>query len=436
MIKKLEVNQNRFYKKIKKNFILKHKHSELSIFTYLANVDKFGFNKLKNILNDKSSIKYIYQYIKNIFSFFYYYQFSIHKGIIKNDNNKLILTWGKQTDFNKKGQFSDRFLGIKSNEKEKTLWVIQLDGNFIPKVIPKNIIILKKNNIKKLYFFYIFKFLKDTKLNLKVLSNLSFNSLYALIFYDKVNPEINYKNIRNIILPYEGQPFQKYFIKKNKKKNINIIGYIHTYPQPIPFNLFNHALCSPNKIVVNSKSLKKTLINYFNWKKKYIIIKNSTRFYKDTQVNMTKKIFLPYLINEKKKLLSSFSDYLKMIHKNSLPIFEIRIHPEKINDSVHKKFKRELLKIIENNKDKFINNKKNKISIFFGFTSAIIEALERGVKVVQISSEPILETYTPLFVNKIKCKKISQFVYEYDLVKKNSLIKMTNIKHHNTLMLK
>jgi len=125
-----------------------------------------------------------------------------------------------------------------------------------------------------------------------------------------------------------------------------------------------------------------------------------------------------------------------MIHKNSLPIFEIRIHPEKINDSVHKKFKRELLKIIENNKDKFINNKKNKISIFFGFTSAIIEALERGVKVVQISSEPILETYTPLFVNKIKCKKISQFVYEYDLVKKNSLIKMTNIKHHNTLMLK
>ena len=144
MIKKLEVNQNRFYKKIKKNFILKHKHSELSIFTYLANVDKFGFNKLKNILNDKSSIKYIYQYIKNIFSFFYYYQFSIHKGIIKNDNDKLILTWGKQTDFNKKGQFSDRFLGIKSNEKEKTLWVIQLDGNFIPKVIPKNIIILKK----------------------------------------------------------------------------------------------------------------------------------------------------------------------------------------------------------------------------------------------------------------------------------------------------
>ena len=53
---------------------------------------------------------------------------------------------------------------------------------------------------------------------------------------------------------------------------------------------------------------------------------------------------------------------------------------------------------------------------------------------MQISAEPILETYTPLFVNKIKCKKISQFIYEYGLVKKNSLIKMTNIKYRNTLM--
>ena len=433
MKKKLEVNQNRFYKKIKKIFILKHKNPELNIFTYLSNSDKFTFNKMKNIFNDKNSIKYIFQYIKNIFSFFYYYQFSIHKGIIKDDNNKLILTWGKQTDFNNKGQFSDRFLGIKSNEKEKILWVVQFEESFIPEVISNNIIILRKNNIKKLYFFYIFKLLKDINLNLKVLSNLSFHSLYALIFYDKINPEINYNKIRNIILPYEGQPFQKYFIRKNKNKNINIIGYIHTYPQPIPFNLFNHASCSPNKIVVNSKSLKKTLINYFNWKKKYIIIKNSSRFYKDIEVDMTKKIFLPYSINEKKKLLSSFSDYLKIIHKNSLPFFEIRIHPEKINDRIHKKFKEELLKIIDNNKNKFINNKKNKTSLFFGYTSSIIEALERGAKVVQICSVPILETYTPLFVHKIKCKKINQFVYEYDLVKKNSLIKMANIKYRNTL---
>ena len=54
MIKKLEVNQNRFYKKIKKIFKLKHKHSELNIFTYLSNSDKLAFIKLKNILNDKN----------------------------------------------------------------------------------------------------------------------------------------------------------------------------------------------------------------------------------------------------------------------------------------------------------------------------------------------------------------------------------------------
>ena len=164
MKKKLEVNQNRFYKKIKKIFILKHKNPELNIFTYLSNSDKFTFNKMKNILNDKNSIKYIFQYIKNIFSFFYYYQFSIHKGIIKDDNNKLILTWGKQTDFNNKGQFSDRFLGIKSNEKEKILWVVQFEESFIPEVISNNIIILRKNNIKKLYFFIFLNYLRISTL--------------------------------------------------------------------------------------------------------------------------------------------------------------------------------------------------------------------------------------------------------------------------------
>ena len=432
MIKKLEKDQEKFYKKIKKKILFSSNKSGLNIFTYLSISDKLSFNKMKNILDKKNSFKYIFEYIKSILSFFYYYQFSIHKSTIEDNNDKLIITWGKLTDFNINGQFKDRFLGLRSNEQKKTLWVIQLDGNLTPKIIDKNIIVLKKSNKKKFYFLYIIKFFRDIKLSLKILSNLSYKSLYALIFFDKINLEVDYDKIKNIVLPYEGQPFQKYFIRKAKKNNINIIGYIHTYPQPIPFNLFNYPLCSPNKIVVNSMSLKKTLVDYFKWKKKHVIIKNSSRFFKNGKVDMTKKIFLPYAINEKKKLLTLFSNYLKLINNNSLPFFEIQIHPEKINDKYHKKFKDKLLKIISNNKDKFIKNKKNKTSLFFGYTSSIIEALERGAKVVQICSEPILETYTSLFVYEIKCKKINQFTYEYDLIKKNSLIRMARVKHYKT----
>ena len=123
-------------------------------------------------------------------------------------------------------------------------------------------------------------------------------------------------------MPYEGQLVQKYFIKKIKKHNIDITGYIHTYPQPIPFNLFNYNSCSPQKLIVSSKSLKKTLINFCNWKKNQISIENSTRFFRNKKINMTKKIFLPYQINESDKLLLSFSNYLKKLKIINFPIFK------------------------------------------------------------------------------------------------------------------
>ena len=55
-----------------------------------------------------------------------------HKNNLKKDNKKLIITWGKLSDFNTKGEFKDRYLGLKSNREKKTLWVIQYDEKFLP----------------------------------------------------------------------------------------------------------------------------------------------------------------------------------------------------------------------------------------------------------------------------------------------------------------
>ena len=120
----------------------------------------------------------------------------------------------------------------------------------------------------------------------------------------------------------------------------------------------------------------------------------------------------------------SFSNYLKKIKDYKLPDFQIIIHPAKIHQTDHILFKNKLQKIIINNKIKFAKNYKDKTAIFFGYTSAIIEALERGANVVQICSEPILEVYTPLFTNQISCKRINEFIYSYRINKKNSLIQM------------
>ena len=91
------------------------------------------------------------------------------------------------------------------------------------------------------------------------------------------------------------------------------------------------------------------------------------------------------------------------------------------NNFQHKKFKNQIIKKL--NFKKKNDNKKN-ISIFLDYTSAIIEALERGVNVFQICTNPILHVYTSFFWKGIKVKKISNHTFEYMKIKKNSLINM------------
>ena len=222
-------------------------------------------------------------------------------------------------------------------------------------------------------------------------------------------------------MPYEGQPFQKLLIKKFKKRKIKIEGLLHTFLQPIPFNIFYSKRNSPDFLIVNSLSQKNCLVKFMNWNKESILIKKSKRYSRIPKIEMSKKIFLPYQINNSIELNRIFEKFILSNTKNSLPKFEIKIHPVKVNNFLHKNFKNQILKTL-NIKKKY-DNKKN-ISIFLDYTSAIIEALERGVNILQICTNPILHVYSPLFWKGIKVKKISNHTFEYMKIKKNTLIKM------------
>ena len=74
-------------------------------------------------------------------------------------------------------------------------------------------------------------------------------------------------------------------------------------------------------------------------------------------------------------------------------------------------------------------NKENFL-IFIGSSGAIIEALERGNKVIQISDQPILDIYSDAIWPSIKRTKLSDNIFLYNLKKKGDLIKLgSNIKN-------
>ena len=119
---KLEKNQKEILNKIKKKLILDEDNSELNIFKYLSNSNKLSFCQMQFILNKKYFIKYLYLCFKNFLSFFYYYDFNLHKLNTNSKFQQIIITWGRFSDFNKKGNFFDRYCGKNSfKEKKNTL---------------------------------------------------------------------------------------------------------------------------------------------------------------------------------------------------------------------------------------------------------------------------------------------------------------------------
>ena len=68
-------------------------------------------------------------------------------------------------------------------------------------------------------------------------------------------------------------------------------------------------------------------------------------------------------------------------------------------------------------KDRFsdIPSKKN-ISIFFGVTAAMFEALEKGIDVIQICSDPIFDSYNEKIWTNLKVQRISHYTFRYSLI--------------------
>ena len=162
------------------------------------------------------------------------------------------------------------------------------------------------------------------------------------------------------------------------------------------------------------------------WKKKDVLIKKSKRFDRNSKFDMKKKIFFPYEIPNQNKLLKVFKEFVDL-YKNKINFdFDVKIHPVKFEDLSHKNLKEKIIKIIKIiNKNNFKKSKNSQnISIFFEYTSSLIEALERDVKVFQLCTEPILQVYTSKFFDGIRTIPITSNIIEYKKIKKNTLIKM------------
>lgn len=392
---------------------------------YFHALNGTGLIYIKKILKQKNS--FLSSFIDIIKDFLHTLRYSEIKllNYKKVTNKKIIFTWAYRNNFKANGSLEDRYLNINSRKLKDIHWIVVFLDQKLPAKIDDNIILIQTNNKKK---FKIYLLLKILVSNLKYLFFDYYYFLFSISSHNylshkilKLLKKILKKPINTLLFIYEAQPYQNHIIQHLNKKKIKTLGYIHCPPLSIPTNLIKKKY-SPSKIFVNGVDQKKCLIK-LGWKKAEIKVIPSTRFLK-TKKNFTNQIFLPTELKSSNIILKNL-EFLITNVKLNLNKFKIKNHPSSLNSKENNALINEINKLKQKYSNTFKNNSNFKnYSIFLGTSGAIIEALERGCKVIQITEIPILDFYSKYFWNSMKSKKINENIFTYSLIKKGNLINL------------
>ena len=350
-----------------------------------------------------------------------------------NTYNKIIVSWAIKENFLSNGSYYDRYFKINSREVSDSLWFLVGADEISQEKIDNNIIIFTKKSEKKKYNFFfllkiIFKSIIHSKFNFnKIFHKISWSAEYSNVIFNEFNKFID-NNVKKIIMPYEAQPFQNTIFREIKKisKNIKTIGYVHAFPAGLPSGyIFRDG--SPDELILNSEEQQNCFVNYLDWDRNRLKILPSAR-YKINSENMSGYIYLPYTIKSSNQIIKLLEKFIMQYDKKNIQNLIVKNHPLKKNSRIHE----ETVKKINNlliKYDSFFSkdNNNKKISVFFGATSASIEALERGVdEVIHICDDPVFDSYSSVLWPSLKVIKINDNIFKYQLLKKGNLIEFGN----------
>ena len=392
-------------------------------------------SKINNWLKKKNSLfLYIISLFKNLLSISFFSEPKLINNNSNLDYDYIVKTWGKKNNFKKNGSLDDRYFKINSRKYKKILWlVIYLDDN-LPRKIDNNIFIIqrKKNKFPNIIFLinYFFKNLINCRLNiLKLFHSLSSQTCYAYQNLKLIKPIFKKYKIKNVIMPYEGQPFQNLIFYEVKKINqdIRTVGYV-AYTHPFQTELLNRN-GAPDQIFIYSPDQ----LNFFkklNWDKNDIKLIPSLNYKRGLKIKkqLRKKIFFPYKINNKRKIILSIKNLNHKLGNDILKKFIVAMHPSPDSKTEQVKLKESILKILRT-KTKNKNNSsyfsKDTI-IVLGLSTTIFLALENNLNVLHVSLDPFRDKLSKNIWPSVMINQISKDIFLYSLRKKNNCILMKN----------
>jgi hypothetical protein len=411
--------------------------SKSSVLLYLNSWDptSLGCSLLKWKMSlQKPSFWFLIKFCKNIVSIRNYSKLTLYSDPKCSDKPKfdtLIVSWCKYSDFNNLGNYHDRYFNIQSDKYNNIFWFLISIDNLLPSSLPSNIIIYSKQKgsfIREIYFVIecisrAVNFSKGKWTNF--LNNISAEQVFA----EKITLniiELNTKHsFSSLIQPYEAHPFQHAITLglKNSDKRVKSIGYLHSVLPALPTDLI-YREGAPEVLYVHGQGQIDIMKNFLSWPSSDLRYIPSLRYKREILESFSGFIFLPYNFSDLKSIVKSLKRYFETVDYGSLPKMLVRCHPAKSNSKKHISLMHEIDLLLIKYFDKFSDQSNRKISIFIGATAAIVEALERGIEVIHITSDPIFESHQEELWVDFEVTNISINVLQYKLNKLGSYIKL------------
>jgi hypothetical protein len=334
----------------------------------------------------------------------------------------IVLSWGMLNDFDNCGTYFDRYFATSSKDTSETLWIILYSSSKKPKVIEKNIMLLYWHNHT---FFESFLKLFSTIFSFSKMSSFSQQSSQKISAVVTRELACN-SSIKKVILPYEAQPFQQTLFECIKRNfpNVESVGYLHSSPPPLPTDLLYRKGC-PSNLMVHGEGIKVMLSEQFNWPLKNLTVIKSLRYTQESSKKFDNEILLPYSFNNADRILDTFKIVLKKSLINEVNLWSVRNHPVQLDSVAHLKLEESLNQIISSACITATDCGSNiKQTIMIGATAAILEALEQGIEVIHIVSDPLLEAHSSLIWRYIDVERLGDYIFLYKMKEIGKYIRM------------
>lgn len=412
-----ELKQKKVIKFVKNYFL--ENNSPFFKKNYFALYENGEGNKkiIEAVFNTKQ-IKNIKYYISNIVYLISIFKYDILSYQKKNFFYKnLVITWGDSSSFLKNGSFNDKYFSLNSGTYENTFWIV-LSNQKLKKFFCNNNIAIFTPKKKILNIFYFFQYTVNFFFSNSKKNFIDQDRVIANCINDYISNNVSLSKLKNLIMPYEGQAFQKIIFFKQKKlnKKLKTYGFDHSAPHSLPTQMY-YTAGSPDKLLVSGLNTQKCYSNFYNWPKNKIIITFPSRYKNFSKKHFSNNLFTPYDFDNDNIIVKSLDFYLNTLPNNSLSKINVKIHPVKLLDQKHILLKKKLDSVIEKYNKKFSFKSRKSFAIVVGFTTAAIVALEFKMPVLHICPNPNLDPYLKYFWPDIDIVKINNYCFLYKLKK-------------------